>query len=111
MNSSCSYDSAMTCFSVEDCKFLSQLECLKAGLYLAQKELVILKQKRNLRHTKTSLKWRDSAFYYKKRAKTLTGWIKAKGLALPTIQEFSDAQEKEEIDGKILNSIQGTGAG
>jgi len=41
-----------------------------------------------MKHTTISLKWRDQAFYYKKRVKLLSLWIKAKGMQVPTIEEI-----------------------
>lgn len=52
------------------------------------REIEQLKMVRNIKHNRASLRWRDQAFYYKKKAKALEQWIKDKGFTLPRIEEL-----------------------
>lgn len=81
---SCKYCPSMVCFSVTTCQFPSSEECLRQALFLAQRELAGMKEKANQKHTRMSIKWRDSSFYFKKKAKRLEKFIKANGLKVPT---------------------------
>lgn len=97
-NRSCRYDAGMVCFHVGDCAFPSLATCLQQNLYLAQKEIALLKERRGLKHNKASLKWRDMSFYYKKKAKALEAWIKEQGHTVPTIEEiFSKGESNESV--------------
>jgi len=97
----------MVCFHVGECSYPSLTACLQQNLYLAHKEISLLKERRNLKHTKVSLKWRDTAFYYKKRVKGIEMWAKEKGIKLPTVVETFSM--KEEIDEGIRNSHSASG--
>ncbi len=79
------------CFLLDKdkCEFLDETACLRQALYLAQNEVAIFKQKRNLKHSKISIKWRDSSNYYKKRCIALQEFIKVNGLQIPTVAESS----------------------
>lgn len=103
-NRSCGYDAGMVCFYNRECRFTSLVDCLRQNLFLAQKELELLRKKRNERHTKTSIKWRDTSFYYKKRAKALETWIVKNGLVVPHSTILFLNEEKK--DESILNSSQ-----
>lgn len=87
-NRSCKYEGGMVCFYTSECTFPSLVVCLQQNLYLAQKEIFLLKEKRNLRHSKVSIKWRNNSFYYKKKLKFLEAWIKEKGMKPPKIEEL-----------------------
>lgn len=93
---SCKHEPSMVCFSVDGCEFESMGECLKQALFLSQRELAGLKEKVNLKHSRMSLKWRDSCFYYKKRARQLEKFILEKGLTVPLT-----VKEKEGVDGRV----------
>jgi len=94
-NRSCRYQAGFVCFYTGECKYPDVITCLQQNLFLAQKEISLLKERRNLKHSKVSLKWRDTAFYYKKKNKLLEDWIKGKGLKVPTVDDLfkSGAQE------------------
>lgn len=87
-NRSCRYEAGMVCFYNATCDFPSLVSCLQQNLYLAQKEISLLKEKRNLKHDKVSLKWRNNAFYFKKKNRYLEDWIKGKGMEVPTTEEI-----------------------
>jgi len=84
------------CFSTEDCAFKSSEECLKQALFLAQREIIGLKEKANMKHTRTSIKWRDSSFYYKKRVKQLLEIIKENGLESPQTYVIPEGEPLKE---------------
>ena len=85
---SCKYDPGMVCFYTTACTYPSLIACLQQNLYLAQKEISLLKEKRNQRHSKASLKWRNNSFYYKKKLRYLEAWMKEKKIEIPTIEEL-----------------------
>lgn len=85
---SCKYEGGMVCMSSIDCSFTSVVSCLQANLLLAHKEISILKEKRNQKHSKVSIKWRNNSFYYKKKLKYLELWMKNKGIVVPGIEEM-----------------------
>ena len=87
-NRSCKYEAGMVCFYTSVCTHPSLTICLQQNLYLAQKEISLLKEKRNLKHNKVSIKWRNNSFYYKKKVKYLEAWIKGRGMELPKIEEL-----------------------
>ena len=87
-NRSCRYNAGMVCFYNKECTYPSLTDCLQQNLYLAQKEISLLKEKRNQRHSKVSIKWRNNSFYYKKKLKYLEAWIKDKGIEVPKIEEL-----------------------
>ena len=72
----CKFDSNFNCFRPEVCEcgvcdYPSLLSCLKSILYLLTKENERFKSRQMQKHTKASIKWRDKAFYYKKKARAL----------------------------------------
>jgi len=91
----CIHDIRIKCFVPVDCESANLVDCLKAHLYLTQKENEKLKATRLERHNKTSIKWRDQSFYYKKRLKLLTKWVQGKGLQPPTVEELFSSLPKE----------------
>jgi hypothetical protein len=102
------------CFSIEGCKFPNVEECLRQALFLAQREIAGLKERANLKHTRISLKWRDSSFYYKKRAKQLEEFITKKGLEVPLTMkekvqdEGLDSSNQEDLPGSVGDDIGST---
>ena len=85
---SCKYEAGMLCFYTKKCTFPSLVVCLQQNLYLAQKEITLLRERRNLRHSKASLKWRNTSFYYKKKLKYLEAWLKEHGVQYPKVEEL-----------------------
>lgn len=66
--------------SKHECNEHSLLECLQVASILLAKENNELKQKQLKRHSEISLKWRDQAFYQKKKAQKLqkqVSWLSA----------------------------------
>jgi len=63
-NTSCRYDATFTCIRDAECPHGDLVSCLK----LAYTEL---KHKKMQRHDASSIKWRNSCFYYKKRVREL----------------------------------------
>lgn len=101
-NRSCRYEAGMVCFHTGDCPYSSLALCLQQNLYLAHKEIALLKERRNLKHNKVSIKWRDTSFYYKKKSRALEEWVKRQGLSLPTLEELFS---KEEVDNERLRNV------
>ena len=100
----CQYSLKVPCFIIGDCTFPSELECLRQALFLSTNELSLVKQQRNIKHSKMSIKWRDQSFYYKKRCVALQEFIKGKGLSVPTVVESSNDPDltiqSEDIQGE-----------
>lgn len=108
---SCKYEPSMVCFSGNECKFENQVECLKQALFLCQRELAGLKEKANQKHSRMSLKWRDSAFYFKKRSKALETYIKASGLEVPLTYEKEGEDDRMADNSKENGTISSGSSG
>jgi hypothetical protein len=106
---SCRYEPGMVCFHIGDCVFPSLTSCLQQNLYLAQKEISLLKEKKNQRHTKVSLKWRDSAFYHKKKLVALENWLKSKEIKIPSISELFPRSSPVISESKDIDILQNGG--
>lgn len=92
---SCKFEGGMVCMSNIDCSFQSVVSCLQQNLLLAHKEISLLKEKRNQKHSKVSIKWRNNSFYYKKKLRYLELWLKNKGIEVPKTEEIFTQQEVE----------------
>ena len=64
MNKCCKYDPTFLCIIKEECPYPELLSCLK----ISYSEL---KHRQMIRHNLTSIKWRNSAMYYKNKCKRL----------------------------------------
>lgn len=93
VNRSCKYDYGMVCFYTKVCTFPTLAICLQQNLYLAHKEISLLKESQSIKHSQMSLKWRNTAFYYKKRCRALEALIQDRGLELPNTQDLLKVQE------------------
>ncbi len=84
----CSYDQLVQCFNPLPCDSSSLLDCLKANLYYALRENEHLKSVKLAQHTKISLKWREQAFYYKKRLRLTLQWMEKHQFPIPTTEDL-----------------------
>ena len=100
-NRSCKYDGEMACFHIGECDFPSLPACLKHNLLLSHRENALLRERKNLKHDKISLKWRETSFYYKRKCKELEEWIRKKGLEVPKIGELFGSKEAK--NGEVIN--------
>jgi hypothetical protein len=99
-NNPCQFNANVKCFVEKECIYINELECLQTQVLTYQQEIKNLTQKRFIIHDRTSLKWRDSSFYYKKRYKLLTKWLIKKGIEIPDLLKL----EKESPDEKLSHS-------
>jgi len=53
-----------------------------------RRELEELKLKRHNRTTEHSRKWRNNAFYERKKYKALVEWVESQGLVCPPVSEL-----------------------
>uniref|UniRef100_A0A6M3LNY4 Uncharacterized protein n=1 Tax=viral metagenome TaxID=1070528 RepID=A0A6M3LNY4_9ZZZZ len=99
-NLPCQYNPAVKCIVINQCTNLDELTCLQGQILRLNKELYELKRRRVARHDKMSLKWRDSAFYTKKRFRILTEWLKKHDIKYPSMVEAEkELHSHEEIHG------------
>ena len=83
----CFFDKSWSCWRQTACPFKSVEECLKALVLSSMKELSYLKQRQMLKHSEASITWRNQAFYYKRKARTLEDYILERGLPVPHINK------------------------
>ena len=84
----CRFDGAFNCFKWEDCLFTDLQTCLKQGIVVACREVELLKHRQMQKHTTASLKWRNQAFYFKRRAKQLELCLQMHQLEVPSTEEL-----------------------
>lgn len=68
MSKVCNFDPTFQCIIQDECPYPELLSCLKINYSE-------LKHRQMKRHDTASLKWRNSAFYYKARCKKLQSYI------------------------------------
>ena len=112
MGKPCKYKKDFICFKWgEECLYPSLLDCLKFNVIYQLRELEHLKSRKMEKHTGASVKWRNTAFYYKKKAKYLEAFCNHHGLEVPHISElakiFSEVKAKESVD-SIFEEIRST---
>lgn len=99
-NCPCKYEPKVKCFKEKECFYVTVLECLQTEILSLKAEIKELTRKRILIHDRISLKWRDSAFYNKKRYKTLLKWCEKRGIKPKNLAKI----EKEMEDDKLSSS-------
>ena len=80
-----------------DCSYPNLNECIGVNLPLILNELQSLRHRKMVRHSKTSLKWRNQAFYYKKVIKKLSYYIEYMGLEVPDVKLLDAVFKKVKI--------------
>lgn len=95
----CKYDSTFICYRWGDCPYGSFSVCLKTGLLSYARQLAELKARQMAKHSAASIKWRNQAFYYKAKVKSLERWIMLKGFTVPKTNELQGG-----TDGRICGS-------
>jgi len=112
MGQPCKYNKEFVCYKWgEECLYPALLDCLKINVLSQIRELDRLKATRMEKHTTASIKWRNTAFYYKKKAKYLEAFCIHHKLEIPPFSElariFSDVKAKESVD-SIFKEIRKT---
>lgn len=82
----CLYDDTFDCFKASFCDYENLRSCLKISVVALTRDNVALKHRQMLKHTKASLAWRNSSFYYKKRAKELEDKLREFGISVKGVE-------------------------
>jgi hypothetical protein len=69
----CKHDPTYICpkQGIKECEYPDLISCLKLYIEVLEKENMALQLRKMQKHTEASLKWRNQAFYYKRRCKLM----------------------------------------
>lgn len=70
-------------------RHISQLEAVNEAL---MEKITFLTRRKMERNNLQSLKWRNSAFYYKKKCTFLEGCLEKSGISVPVYNQKGEAQ-------------------
>jgi hypothetical protein len=93
----CKFNPSVKCFVESSCIYINELECLQTQILSLQQDNKSLKHKRFLIHDRTSLKWRDQAFYFKKRYKILVRYLTKKDIEIPNLTKLEKELSDENL--------------
>lgn len=88
IGSKCRYDSTFKCFKFTECTYKDLMDCLKVSVVVQAMEIEAMKHRKMQSTTRTSVKWRRSAQYYRAKARKLEAWIQLTGKAIPEDKEL-----------------------
>lgn len=101
----CRYDNKFHCWKWNQCDERGLAICLKSGVVLMSRELDHLKHTKMQKHTASSIKWRNSSFYYKQKCKCLEALILGAGLALPSTPQLIETKNTLKLKGDENDGI------
>lgn len=101
LGKTCNHDKSFICFRWGDCPYKDLITCLKVNLQALIREHEHMKARAMAKHSDASLRWRNTAFYYKKRARALEVFLLLKHIEVPNARELAHILKERRITEEV----------